>query len=225
MAEALFDCIFSGTFAAGTDTGEAQRIIRDRFRLDDEQAARLFSGERVAVKRGIDFATARRLQAAFLQAGAVTEVVPVDEAEKIVAAPPPRHERGESGQGKDEAAPADDGETGAHPSAAAPSPRDRDEMPLHTAGPAQGEAPVADDAPAPAASGLSLAPLGASMGEIDDRGPPRNPDINYLSLIAGDDWTLEDCAPPPEPAAQPNIDGLALEPIRSDQGARPSDED
>lgn len=61
---------------------------------------------------------------------------------------------------------------------------------------------------------LSLAPTGAPLEEIDDRGPPRHPDTSALSLVSTDTWDLTDCAPPPAAIPEFDLDGLALEPIR-----------
>lgn len=61
-------------------------------------------------------------------------------------------------------------------------------------------------------SGLSLAPQGGVLEE-----PPPSVsldlDISYLSLVQGDDWTLEDCEPPPTPIPLPDLSYLTLVPL------------
>jgi hypothetical protein len=71
-----------------------------------------------------------------------------------------------------------------------------------------------DDAAASHDDGpLSLAPPGAPLDEIDDRGPPRSPDTSALGLVPAAGWDLTDCAPPPPAIPQFDLDGLALLPI------------
>jgi hypothetical protein len=59
---------------------------------------------------------------------------------------------------------------------------------------------------------LSLAPPGGVLEE-----PPPSVslelDISYLSLVPGDDWTLEDCEPPPTPIPLPDLSYLTLVPM------------
>ncbi len=69
--------------------------------------------------------------------------------------------------------------------------------------------------PPAAESGLGLAPLGAPLEEIDDRGPPQSPDTSHLDLVPGEDWTLVDCAPQLEQQHIPDISHLRLEPTGS----------
>lgn len=61
-------------------------------------------------------------------------------------------------------------------------------------------------------SGLSLAPPGGVLEE-----PPPSVslemDISYLSLVPGDDWTLEDCELPPTPIPLPDLSYLTLVPL------------
>lgn len=61
-------------------------------------------------------------------------------------------------------------------------------------------------------SGLSLAPPG---GVLEDPAPSVSLelDISYLSLVPGDDWTLEDCEPPPTPIPLPDLSYLTLVPL------------
>ena len=77
-------------------------------------------------------------------------------------------------------------------------------IPLDDRGPSPVPAPApsvevtAHRGPAIDTSRLSLAPLGGVLEEP----PPTvslNLDLSYLTLVEGDDWTLEDCEPPPTP--------------------------
>ncbi len=62
------------------------------------------------------------------------------------------------------------------------------------------------------APGLTLAPPGADLEEAVPPAAARKIDTSYLSLVAGEGWTLEDCSPPPAPAPIPDISYLSLAP-------------
>lgn len=61
-------------------------------------------------------------------------------------------------------------------------------------------------------SRLSLAPPGGVLEEPPPR-VPLNFDLSHLSLVEGDDWTLEDCEPPPTPIPLPDLSYLTLAPL------------
>lgn len=61
-------------------------------------------------------------------------------------------------------------------------------------------------------TGLTLAPPGADLEQSVAPAEPREIDTSYLSLVAGQDWTLEDCTPPRPPALIPDISYLTLTP-------------
>jgi hypothetical protein len=61
-------------------------------------------------------------------------------------------------------------------------------------------------------SRLSLAPPGGALEEPPP-GVPLNFDLSHLSLVEGDDWTLEDCEPPPTPIPLPDLSYLTLVPL------------
>lgn len=69
--------------------------------------------------------------------------------------------------------------------------------------------PVRSDAPAPEATPLSL----ASQDGFLEPPPTTNIDAfdtSELSLVAGGDWSLADCEPPPTPIPIPDIGHLSL---------------
>ena len=72
---------------------------------------------------------------------------------------------------------------------------------------------AAHDLSEPTLGRLELAPLGSPLDEIDERGPPRFPDTSALSLVPGDDWSFEDCQPPPLAEPILEIEHLQLVPI------------
>jgi hypothetical protein len=77
MAGATFDILFAGELMGDADPDEARRRLQQRFKLSDEAAARLFGGHTIAVKRGVDTATASRYRAVFRDAGALVQIRPV----------------------------------------------------------------------------------------------------------------------------------------------------
>lgn len=79
MSDQRFDLSFSGVIRPGADPAQARRLLTDAFRLSDQDAARLFSGRPLLIKRGVDAATAARVEQVFARAGAVLTVRPVAE--------------------------------------------------------------------------------------------------------------------------------------------------
>ena len=86
-------------------------------------------------------------------------------------------------------------------------------------------APEPDPQSAADPGGLTLAPPGADVGELVAVAP-RDIDTAALSLVAGQNWTLEDCTAEPPPSPVPDISHLALVPAepRAPRPARDLDE-
>lgn len=70
-----YDILFAGELAPGADHAQVRARLQGLFRLSDEAAVRLFSGQPLALKRGLDQAQAERLRQVFLAAGAVARLV------------------------------------------------------------------------------------------------------------------------------------------------------
>lgn len=187
----LFDIVFTGRTAPGHDPDAVRAGLQSLFRLDDARAQRLFRAGRVVVKRAVDLDTAERFRAAFLETGALVEIEPAEVEETIIATvaaeppiPSPRTGRAaESAAGRRSVGWI--GEASSTP-----------------------ETTGADLGPS-----LKLEPVGAPLDEIDDRVPIPAPDISYLAIEPGSDWSLEDCQLPVRASQLPPIDHLALEPI------------
>ena len=79
MPEASFDILFAGKLRAGADPAAVRARIQELFKLTDPDADRLFSGRTIAIKRGVDGERAGRLREAFLEAGALVEVVAAEQ--------------------------------------------------------------------------------------------------------------------------------------------------
>ena len=59
---------------------------------------------------------------------------------------------------------------------------------------------------------LALAPNFGDLESIPMVAPPPL-DLSYLSLVPGDNWTLEDCEPPPTPIPELDLSRLSLAPL------------
>lgn len=67
---------FSGHIVAGQQQAVVAERLRERMRLTPEQVSQLFSGQRVAVKRGLDAGQAQRFADGLAALGAVVEIEP-----------------------------------------------------------------------------------------------------------------------------------------------------
>ncbi len=189
MSEDLYNIVFAGEILDGMDADEVQEKVGETFRVGGERLQVLFSGQNAVVKRGVDLITATRFQQAFLNAGARAEI------EAVI--PPP----------VSSSTPAADPDAfSPPPSDAGPAAESAVDRGDDTGGMANAAATRTDGA-------LSLAPPGAPLDEIDDRGPPRQPDTSGLSLVPGYAWDLSDCAPPPAASPMFDLDAFSLAPL------------
>jgi hypothetical protein len=84
-----YEIHFSGDLLPGVDPAVARARIQGLFKLTDEVAARLFSGQTVVLKRGLDLARAERLRQVFLEVGALARLVEQGPAAAPLAPPAP----------------------------------------------------------------------------------------------------------------------------------------
>ena len=219
-----YDILFAGELAPGAEPAQVRARLQGLFRLTDDAAARLFSGQPLALKRGLDRAQAERLREAFLAAGAVARLVeqPAPASPTAVVLSPGR------------------GDPEGHPGAAVSAPASlsgTSAVGSHsgsgTVGIPPDPVPVAflqgsidPSGPRPATTSQHhsspLTPRSAtaenwSLAAVDDQ--PLEPvadhrppavDISRLHLVAGQDWSLADCDRPPAPEAEPDISHLRL---------------
>ena len=231
-----YDILFAGELAPGANQAQVRARLQGLFRLSDEAAARLFSGQPLALKRGLDQAQAERLRQVFLAAGALARLVEQPASSLTVAvALPPERDGSVRHCGASAVTPASVlGATGLMPASVS-----------GTAGVTPARGPViAEVAPAsmlaanPLASPDSMASRSASSGPlsspplpsssspqgvnwslaaVDDRPlepapdhPPPAVDISRLHLVTGQDWSLADCDRPSTPAVVPDISHLRI---------------
>lgn len=74
MSEQQVDVFFRGDIVAGEKVAAVRTRLRELFKADDAQMARLFSGRPVAIRRGQSPEEADRYQQALLNAGALVEL-------------------------------------------------------------------------------------------------------------------------------------------------------
>lgn len=74
MAEGEFQVVFRGEITGDQPVEVVKQQLGNLFRMSPERVEALFSGKPVVVKKNIDEATAKRLEQAFLRAGAACEV-------------------------------------------------------------------------------------------------------------------------------------------------------
>ncbi len=80
------DVFFRGDLVAGEKLVDVRERLKNLFKANDEQLQRMFSGRPIAIRRGLDSATATQYQEALLKAGALVELKPA----KAVAEPTER---------------------------------------------------------------------------------------------------------------------------------------
>jgi hypothetical protein len=80
-ADPSYDIVFSGELTPGADPHAVRERLRALFKLPDETLDRLFSGRPVAIKRGVDAATAKRYRDVFRDAGAVVQTLTAEQDE------------------------------------------------------------------------------------------------------------------------------------------------
>lgn len=85
----LFNVVFAGQVAAGSDPAAVRANVAKLFKVTNEATLdKLFSGQRIAVKKAVPQADAMKLRALMKQAGAVASLEACDETGKPLAAAP-----------------------------------------------------------------------------------------------------------------------------------------
>jgi hypothetical protein len=215
VSDSTFDILFYGVVKPGHDPEQARANLATLFKTDRARVDRLFSGNEVVIKQGVDETTAKRYQAAFAQAGLVCQVRP------SAAAPAADGAFGLAADGSPlapESAPPPPAPDTSHLSAAevgadvlegvehAPPPPPPDTSHLSTIEVEAGLLDGVERAPPPTppdTSHLSAAEAGADvLVGVEHAPPPPAPDTSHLSaaevgvdLLEG----IESSAPPPAP--------------------------
>ena len=171
----LFEIVFNGQRVPGAQLAVVQSNLGKLFQADEQRLALLFSGRRLVLKTNLDAAAAEKYRSTLERAGALVEVVPMASAQTTEQAPEP-------------AQPVEAVKTGR----LSVVPRD-----VYMAAFAQVDAPALDlfaagselQDPKPPVSArvldlsqLSLAPVGADLGQIPRAEAGPVPDTSHLSL-------------------------------------------
>ncbi|AMQ89673.1 hypothetical protein [Marinobacter sp. LQ44] len=169
----MFQLVFRGECAPGTDVETARNNARALFKASVEQLDRMFSGQPVVIRNKLEQVQAEKYQAVLRKHGMIAHVQPMAGAAKA-AAPAP----------KPAPVPQADQQAETEAPSAPPKPASEGNVPATEPGdrlPVAGE--KVDDILA--GSGLTLDPVGVTLVEHED---PEAPMFEHL-----DDWSL---APP-----------------------------
>lgn len=188
---ARYEIAFSAQLVSGAQLALVKANVAKLFQADEQRLALLFSGRRIVIKSNLDAAGAEKYRSTLERAGAVVDVVCIDdEIEEIVLTAPPA----------EVSAPAAATPVAAPAPTAVSSPTGRlqvaprDEYMAAFAevdAPDFGIAPLGDDvqdekpqaaAPVLDLSQFSLAPPGSDMGEAKKAPAGPAPDISHLKL-------------------------------------------
>jgi hypothetical protein len=75
MADPQYAVIFQGQIADGADPAAVRANLGKLFKADSERVEKMFSGQKVIIKRGLDVDSAAKYKAVLLKAGALVAVV------------------------------------------------------------------------------------------------------------------------------------------------------
>lgn len=78
MDSERFDLVFSGELVRGADFAQAKSNLGKLFKISETKVDALFSGKPIALKKGLDFATANKYRVAIKKAGCRVDLVEVE---------------------------------------------------------------------------------------------------------------------------------------------------
>lgn len=190
----MFQLVFKGECAPGTDRPTAQRNAQALFKASAEQLERMFSGNPVVIRNKLDQQQAEKYRAVLNKHGMVAYVQPMPTSQPQ-AQPAPAHAPGTRARAAEKpAGPA----TGVQPRDAAPEVEPGDRLPV--AGDKVDEIL--------AGSGLGLDPVGVNLVQPQEVEPPMFQNLQDWTLApAGSDIGVERDLPP---AMVPDVSHLSL---------------
>jgi hypothetical protein len=192
MPAQLFDIFFSGQIMEGQDPAEVRERIRNLFNSQDDQLQRLFSGESVRIKGGVDEEEASKYRVAFREAGALVEIKLAESGALSASTPTDAPTLSETDTAEETAG--SDGLT---------------LLPPNT-GSLIDCAPDVEPQEIPDISSLNLAPEGTLIDESEET-PAAHIDTGDLTVEPAQSGTLEDCQQPVDPYPIPDISSLEME--------------
>jgi len=205
---AEYKVIFAGELVAGADPAAVKANFQKLFKADEERIEKLFSGNRVLIKKNVDEATARKYQATLRKAGGVCSIEPMheeqaEESPKPPAPPPqvaPRRSPGPASTWRLEAPGADLRDPDAHHEV--PPPPDTGDLTLAAVGAQMLDAHAKPDPFEVDLNDISVAPAGTELLPEAHKAQPFEADLSELSVAPPGSELLpghkKDKPPPPD---------------------------
>ena len=202
MSFEKYDLFFSGQIMDGRDMAEVKTRVGKIFGATEEQLNRLFSGDPIPIKKGVDMDTAVKYRVTLRDAGALIDVVPTRS--------PSTRAPGRPATGGSPAAPAKNAPAAA-PAGASAVPEAEAQMTLAPprTGTLEDCAPNTPPAELPDISDLDLAAEGEPLVEQKAASVPQI-DTSGLELFPANTGDLKDCQREPPPLPLPDISDLRL---------------
>lgn len=171
----LFEIVFNGQLVPDAQMAVVQSNLGKLFQADEQRLALLFSGRRLVLKTNLDAAAAEKYRSTLARAGALVEVVPMASAQTAEQAPEPVQPAEAVKAGRLSVVPRD-------VYMAAFAQVDAPALDLFAAGSELQDPKPPVSAPALDLSQLSLAPVGADLGQTPRAEAGPVPDTSHLSL-------------------------------------------
>jgi hypothetical protein len=196
----MFQLVFRGECAPGTDVETARNNARALFKASVEQLDRMFSGQPVVIRNKLEQVQAEKYQAVLRKHGMIAHVQPMAGAAQVAAPAPKPAPVSQADQQAETEAPSAPPKPAPEGRAPATEPGDRlpvagEKVDAILAGSGLTLDPVGvtlmehEDPEAPMFEHLddwSLAPPGSDLGVKRDLPPPVVPDVSHLSLADDD---------------------------------------
>ncbi len=197
-----YDLFFSGQIMEGLDMAEVRTRVGKIFGATEEQLNRLFSGDPIPIKKGVDMDTAVKYRVTLREAGALIDVVPTRS--------PPTRSPGRPATGGSPAAPAENAPAAA-PAGATAVHEEGAQMTLAPprTGTLEDCTPETPPADLPDISGLDLAAEGEPLAAQETVSAPQI-DTSGLELFPANTGDLKDCQQESPPLPLPDISDLRL---------------
>ncbi|MDH3714695.1 MAG: hypothetical protein OET44_12705 [Gammaproteobacteria bacterium] len=204
---AEYKVIFAGELVAGADPDAVKANFQKLFKADAKRVDKLFSGNRVLIKKNVDEATAQKYQATLRKAGGVCSIEPMNEEQAVSASGPaptppiaPRKTPGPASTWQLEAPGADlrDPDTKRN----VPPPPDTGDLTLANVGAQMLDEHVKPDPFEADLSDISMAPTGTELLPETPKPQPFEPDLSELSVAPAGSELLpghkKEKPPPPD---------------------------
>jgi hypothetical protein len=183
---AEYKVIFAGELVAGADPGAVRANFQKLFKADEKRVEKLFSGNRVLIKKNVDEATAQKYQATLRKAGGVCSIEPMHEEPAAGAEPAPeppiasRKSPGPASTWRLEAPGADLRDPGMKHEV--PPPPDTGDLTLANVGAQMLDEHAKPDPFEVDLSDMSMAPAGTELLPQTPKPQPFEPDLSELSV-------------------------------------------